>query len=78
MITSTLFCLICFSATIVLVNTTGSQHLNISPKKNETDENFVSQQKSSGSEVRSDYLNQVCTINTIEMKFDRGYLFSQH
>jgi len=63
MISSTLLCLIC--TTIVGASFAKSQHLNIYSEKNETDENSITQQKFSGSEIRPDYLNQVNKVKTV-------------
>jgi len=66
-----LFYLIC--TTIVVADTAESQLLNINPKKNETNENSVSEQKLSNSEIRPDYLNQVNALNKIVL-CQKGYL----
>jgi len=63
MISSTLFYIIC--TTLIIANTAESQHLNVSPEKNETGENSVSQQKLPDSEIRPDYLRAVNAIDTI-------------
>jgi len=63
---------------MVFANNAGSQHLNISPEKNETDENFVSDKKLPGEEVRPNYLNQVNTIKKIILLFDTDYLLHHY
>jgi len=50
---------------MVFANTAGSKHLNIDPEKNETDENFVFDQKLPWNKARSDYFNQVNAIKGI-------------
>jgi len=76
MISLTLLCLVC--ATVFIANTAGGQHVNMNPEKNGTDENSVSQQGVSGSEVRPDYPNQVIAIKRIILLFDQGYFLNQY